>query len=150
MSSEMAIRHNRRTTRTELKSFCRWIYFHLRSRIFFRLSYGGRSLSSPHWCYLPFAYTADICKPRVTSATRKLRVCNSDCHYSLVVQSLLFRPHRMPSVCGLFLHTYVPWSVCVGHHAKTAAPQVGPTGLRRTCTLAPPDKYDGSICVAVF
>jgi len=33
---EMAIRHNRRTTRTELEIiFCRRIYFHLRSKIFF-------------------------------------------------------------------------------------------------------------------
>ena len=33
-TSEAAIRHNRRPTRTELESvFCRWIYFHLRSNI---------------------------------------------------------------------------------------------------------------------
>ena len=31
---EMAIRNNRRTTRTELERvFCRWIYFYLRSKI---------------------------------------------------------------------------------------------------------------------
>ena len=33
---EMAILRKRRTTRKELeKVFCRWIYFHLRSQIFF-------------------------------------------------------------------------------------------------------------------
>jgi len=33
---EMAIRHNRRPTQTELETvFCRWIYLHLRSEIFF-------------------------------------------------------------------------------------------------------------------
>ena len=32
---EMAIRHYRRTTRTELERvFCRWIYFHLHTKIF--------------------------------------------------------------------------------------------------------------------
>ena len=35
-TSEIAIRHNRRTTRTELERvFCRWIYFHLRLKIIF-------------------------------------------------------------------------------------------------------------------
>ena len=39
---EMAIRHNRRTKRTELERvFCRWIYFHLRSKNFFWPSYVG-------------------------------------------------------------------------------------------------------------
>jgi len=43
---EMAIRHNRRTTRTELERvFCRRIYFHLRSKILFWPSYGGRDRS---------------------------------------------------------------------------------------------------------
>ena len=38
---EIAIRHNRRTRRTELERvFCRWIYFHLRSKIFSWLSWG--------------------------------------------------------------------------------------------------------------
>jgi len=38
---EIAIRHNRRTTRTELERvFCHWIYFHLRSKIFSWLSWG--------------------------------------------------------------------------------------------------------------
>ena len=47
---ETAIRHNRRTTQTELeKVFCRWIYFHLHSKIFFWPSYGGRSPPSPLW-----------------------------------------------------------------------------------------------------
>ena len=33
---DMAIWHNRRTTRTELERvFCRWIYFHLRSKNIF-------------------------------------------------------------------------------------------------------------------
>jgi len=42
----MDIRHNRWTTRTELESvISRWIYFHLRSKIFFLalLRGGGRS-----------------------------------------------------------------------------------------------------------
>jgi len=69
MSSEMAIRHNRRTTRTELKSFCRWIYFHLRLRIFFRLSYGGRSLSSPHGSTTGVTYRSLI---QQTSASHAL------------------------------------------------------------------------------
>ena len=49
-SFEMAIRHNRRTTRTELERvFCRRIYFHLRSKILFWPSYGGRDRSHrPH------------------------------------------------------------------------------------------------------
>jgi len=39
---QMAIRHDMRTTRTELYSdFCRWIYFHLRSKIFFWSSYAA-------------------------------------------------------------------------------------------------------------
>jgi len=39
----MAIRHNRRPTQAELERvFFRWIYFHLRSKIFFWLSYGGK------------------------------------------------------------------------------------------------------------
>jgi len=38
----MAIEHNRRTTRTELQRvFCRWIYFYLRSKIFFWPSSAG-------------------------------------------------------------------------------------------------------------
>jgi len=42
---EMAIRFNRQTTRTELdRVFCRWIYFHLRSKIFFWSSYAGRGV----------------------------------------------------------------------------------------------------------
>jgi len=35
---EMAIRRKRRTTRTELRVFCRWVYFHLYSKIFLWLS----------------------------------------------------------------------------------------------------------------
>ena len=31
---ETAIRRKRRTTRTELRVFCRWVYFHLYSKIF--------------------------------------------------------------------------------------------------------------------
>jgi len=47
---EMAIRHNRRTTRTELERvFCRCIYFHVRSKVFFWPSYGERSPPSPPW-----------------------------------------------------------------------------------------------------
>jgi len=40
---ETAIRHNRRPTRTELERvFCRWVYFHLRSKIFsVSLTVGG-------------------------------------------------------------------------------------------------------------
>ena len=39
---EMAIRHDRRTIRTELERvFCRWMYFYLRSKIVFWLSYRG-------------------------------------------------------------------------------------------------------------
>jgi len=40
----MTIRHNVRTTRTELERvFCRWIYFYFRSKIFSgRLTGGGR------------------------------------------------------------------------------------------------------------
>ena len=45
---KMAVRHNRRTTQTKLRRvFCRWIYFHLRSKIFFWFSYGGGSPPSP-------------------------------------------------------------------------------------------------------
>ena len=45
---EMAIRHDGQPTRTELEIvFCRWIYFHLRSEIFFWPSYGGQS-PPPH------------------------------------------------------------------------------------------------------
>ena len=45
---EMAIRHNRRTTRTELERvFCRWIYFHLRSKIFLLALL--RSAIAPIW-----------------------------------------------------------------------------------------------------
>ena len=40
--------YNRRTTRTELESvFCIWMYFHLRSKIFFWPSYRGWSPPSP-------------------------------------------------------------------------------------------------------
>ena len=40
--SAMAIRHNRWKTQTELERvFCRWIYFHLRSKIYFWPSYWG-------------------------------------------------------------------------------------------------------------
>ena len=45
---EMGIGHTRRTTGTQSEAtFCRWIYFHLRSEIFFWPSYGGRSPPSP-------------------------------------------------------------------------------------------------------
>ena len=46
---KLAIRFNEQTERTELdRVFCRWIYFHLRSKIFFWPSYaGGRSPPSP-------------------------------------------------------------------------------------------------------
>jgi len=39
---EMAIRRKRRTTRTELRVFCRWVYFHLYSKIFLWPSSRGR------------------------------------------------------------------------------------------------------------
>jgi len=43
---EMAIRHNRRTTRTELERvFCRWIYFHLRSKILSGPLTGGGAIA---------------------------------------------------------------------------------------------------------
>ena len=43
----MAILHNRRTTRTELERvFCRWTYFRLRSKIFFRPSWEGAIAAS--------------------------------------------------------------------------------------------------------
>jgi len=39
---EMAIRYDRRAIRTELERvFCRWMYFYLRSKIVFWLSYRG-------------------------------------------------------------------------------------------------------------
>ena len=39
---KVAIRFNEQTARTELdRVFCRWIYFHLRSKIFFWPSYAG-------------------------------------------------------------------------------------------------------------
>jgi len=39
---KLAIRFNEQTARTELdRVFCRWIYFHLRSKIFFWPSYAG-------------------------------------------------------------------------------------------------------------
>ena len=47
---EMAIPHKKRTTRTELeRALCRWIYFHLRSKILFCLSYRGRLPHRPPW-----------------------------------------------------------------------------------------------------
>jgi len=59
---EMTTRHNRRTTRTELdRVFCRWIYFHLRSKLYSDLLTGALApLPSPpqirHW--LSHAQTA--------------------------------------------------------------------------------------------
>jgi len=56
----MAIRHNRRTTRTELERvFCRWTYFHLRSKIFFPALLGesDRPVLWTHHCWR-FVFTA--------------------------------------------------------------------------------------------
>ena len=53
---ETAIRHNRRPTRTELERvLCRWVYFHLRSKIFsVSLTVGGSPPAFLLWiCHCP-------------------------------------------------------------------------------------------------
>jgi len=47
---ELATRHNRRMIRTELERvFCQWIYFHLRSKIYFCPCYVGDRPHHPPW-----------------------------------------------------------------------------------------------------
>ena len=72
---EMAIWHNRRTTWTELEGvFCRWIYFRLRSKIFFLPSYGGgRSPPSPHG-----SATGFVCDKRDHSVTNDLHTSHDE------------------------------------------------------------------------
>jgi len=43
--------------------FCRWIYFHLRSKIFFCISYGGRGRSPPS-PPLPYGSATGVMEPR--------------------------------------------------------------------------------------
>ena len=73
---EMAIWHNRRTTWTELEGvFCRWIYFRLRSKIFFLPSYGGGGRSPPS----PYgSATGFVCDKRDHSVTNDLHTSHDE------------------------------------------------------------------------
>ena len=70
---EMAIRRDRRERE---RVFCRWIYFHLRSKIFFWPSYGGgdRPIAPPPW--IGHWWSVSFTNWRADSHTDKLE-CSS-------------------------------------------------------------------------